>query len=155
MGPQDAAHFLTFLDIPRMPSFSNQQFTRIENVIGKELRAVADQSMEDMLEVEIKKTLEEKNMSYDEFKNDNKQKIGLTVSYDMGWSKRSSGHRYDSISGHSFFIGGKSKKVIAAQVSSKKCKICENAEKKQKNLLFTIAPKIMRAHQKVWKQMEP
>jgi len=33
--------------------------------------------------------------------------IGHTVSYDMGWSKRSTGKVYDSLSGHGFLIGQK------------------------------------------------
>ena len=36
-------------------------------------------------------------------------KVKLTVTYDMGCQKRSSGSRYDSCSGHSFIIGVRSK----------------------------------------------
>ena len=44
--------------------------------------------------------------------NDNLPSLGLTVSYDMGWQRRSGGRVYDSISGHGFLIGCRSKKVI-------------------------------------------
>ena len=47
----------------------------------------------------------------------------------MGWSKRSSGHRYDSISGHAFLVSCICKKVIAAKVTSKKCSVCARLEK--------------------------
>ena len=38
--------------------------------------------------------------------------IKLSISYDMGWQKRSGGRVYDSLSGHGFFIGCRSNKVI-------------------------------------------
>ena len=34
--------------------------------------------------------------------------IGLKVSYDMAWNKRSSGRRYDTLSGHGLFFDSKS-----------------------------------------------
>ena len=39
-----------------------------------------------------------------------KKYVPLTVCYDMGWNKRSTGTRYDSISGHGIMVGGYSKK---------------------------------------------
>ena len=54
--------------------------------------------------------------------------MSITVSFDMGWNKRSSGNRYDSISGHAFFIGCLSKKIVATIVSSKICTQCTVAE---------------------------
>ena len=36
----------------------------------------------------------------------NKNKVKLTVTYDMGWQNRSSRSRYDSSGGHAFNIGG-------------------------------------------------
>ena len=50
--------------------------------------------------------------------------FGLTVSYDMGWQRRSSGNNYTSLSGHAFLIGGHTRRVIACVVFSKKCSIC-------------------------------
>ena len=46
----------------------------------------------------------------------------------MSWSKRNSGNRYDSISGHALMIGVLSDKILAAAVSSKMCTICSKAE---------------------------
>ena len=46
MGASDASDFLSFLNLPKMASFKHQQFNKIENIIGKHLREVADQSME-------------------------------------------------------------------------------------------------------------
>ena len=36
----------------------------------------------------------------------------LTVSYDMGWNKRSTVTRYDSVSGHGIILGARTKKLI-------------------------------------------
>ena len=55
--------------------------------------------------------------------------LGLAVSYDMGWQKRSTGHRYDSMSGHGFIIGCRSGKIIGLDVKGKKCAKCHYANK--------------------------
>ena len=39
--------------------------------------------------------------------------IGISVSFDMGWQKRSTGRLYDSISGHGYRIGCRTKNIIA------------------------------------------
>ena len=44
------------------------------------------------------------------------------------------------MSGHCFFIGGRTKKIVSAQVSSKKCKICENANKKDETPTYHECP---------------
>ena len=49
------------------------------------------------------------------------QRVGISVSYDMGWNKRSTGKIYDSLSGHGFMIGCRTGKVITYGVSKKKC----------------------------------
>jgi hypothetical protein len=45
----------------------------------------------------------------------------ISVSFDMGWQQRSSGVRYNLPSGHSFFVGGLSRKPISLQVKSRIC----------------------------------
>ena len=55
-------------------------------------------------------------------KNEN-DLVKLTVSFDMGWNKRSFGNRYDSLSGHAFYIGCLSQKNICAIVTAKQCRI--------------------------------
>ena len=51
--------------------------------------------------------------------------VKITISYDMGWNKRSSGNRYDSISGHGVAIGSLTKKVVAIKTYSRSCVVCE------------------------------
>ena len=58
--------------------------------------------------------------------------LAIIASYDMGWSKRSSGRHYDSMTGHGFLIGGLTKNVIAMGVMKKKCRICLKASREAK-----------------------
>ena len=55
---------------------------------------------------------------------------GLTIAYDMGWNKRSSGNRYDSVLGHGVVIGVRSKKVLCFKPKSKDCLFCKSWKKK-------------------------
>ena len=69
------------------------------------------------LQEEIKDTLGHNNQSYGEWcaqtdKEKNNNKFKLTVTYDMGWQKRSSSRRYDFSSRHTFIIGARSKGII-------------------------------------------
>ena len=74
---------------------------------------VRDLAIEEAVQDEIKYTLEQNNHSYVDWcalsdKGENKNKVKLTVAYDMGWKKRSSGRRDVSSSGHAFIIGWRS-----------------------------------------------
>ena len=51
---------------------------------------------------------------------ENVKRIGIAVSYDMGWNKRSTGKVYDSLSGHGFIIRCLTKKVIGFGFRKKK-----------------------------------
>ena len=80
-------------------------------------RMMRDVAIEEALKIKIRATLEHNNQSFvqccdrsDEERN--KNKVKLTVTYDMGWQKRSSGRRYDYTSRHAFIICGISKVII-------------------------------------------
>ena len=80
-----------------------------------------------------------------------KNKVKLTVQYDMGWQKRSSVRRYDSSSGHAFIIGGEKRESsewssIPRPVGS--ATLQKRKEKKQKNM---SSQRTSREAQKVWK----
>ena len=51
----------------------------------------------------------------------------ISISFDMGWQKKGNGHTYDSNSGHAYFIGCRSGKVVRMLVYSKKCTKCDIA----------------------------
>ena len=86
--------------------------------------------------------------------------IGIDVSFDMGWQKRSSGRSYDSRSGHAFLIGCHTQKVISQIIYSKNCRICSihlKKTKKQNNklraYLIVALTTTMRNQVKGWKAM--
>ena len=51
----------------------------------------------------------------------------ISISFDIGWNKRSSGNRYDSLSGHALIIGCLCNKILNVVVSSKICRQCSVA----------------------------
>ena len=53
--------------------------------------------------------------------------VRISISFDMGWQKKGTGHTYDSNSGHAYYIGVRSGKVVAMIVYSKKCTTCDIA----------------------------
>ena len=136
IGPSDMETFLSFLDLPISQSFPSQTFHKIENLIGKSIVKIGKQSMEEGLLEEI---LAETGLTKEEWMQLNTL-TGLKASYDMGWSKRSSGNRFDSLSAHAFLIGCKCRKIIAAQIASKKCRICQKAIKKGEPADFHDCP---------------
>ena len=115
----------------------------------------AKKTVQNALEEEVKATLEKDNILLSAIdvklivSGESKMKqgphkdisVGITASTDMGWQKRSSGHRYDSPSGHMFFIGALTKKIIAFQLFSKNCSICKCAKKKGKPVRVHPCPK--------------
>jgi hypothetical protein len=53
-----------------------------------------------------------------------------SISFDMlGWQQRSSGHRYNSPSGHALLVGGKTRKPVALCIKRKLCNFCCSWEK--------------------------
>ena len=117
MGAADISCLFSFLGLPNLHSFCNRQYKRIENLIGKHIRDVANESMETALDLEVSMTQEYKGIPVTDWRQQDNS-LGLTLSYDMGWSKRSSGNTYNSLSGHGFLIGCFSKKIVDAQVTS-------------------------------------
>ena len=61
----------------------------------------------------------------------NNNKVKLTVTYDMGWQKRSSGRRYDSYIRHALIIGGRVKGIIGMVLYSKAFRKCDAAENRE------------------------
>ena len=114
--------------------FGEKTFTKIEAYTGMAERLVRDLAIEEALQDEIKDTLEQKNQSCVDWfalseKGENKNKVKLTVTYDMGWQNRSSGRIYDSSSGHAFIIGGRSKGIIGMVLYYKTFRKHDSAEK--------------------------
>ena len=124
--PSDVETLFKFLDIPIPSSFPYVTFPKLENLIGEAIMKVSEQSMRDGLKKEIELESGKKYSVWIQLC----EKIGIIGSYDMGWNKRSSGNRYDSLTGHAFLIGCKSKSILSAQVTSKKCTKCSKSSAK-------------------------
>ena len=103
IGVANMTTLLSFLDITNTRSLNQRFFRIIEQTIGTNLGNEAIKTMEKELDEEVKLTLKNK-IEYGNYKKKELQ-VPITVQFDMGWSKRSSGNRYDSLSGHAFMIG--------------------------------------------------
>ena len=122
------------LDLPNAKNLT-RNFSRHQDFIGEKIRDIVTEEMDLALQLELKATVihEENEAFYEEWIKCNKKtrkKFGLTVSYDMGWQRRSSGNNYSSLSGHGFLIGAHTRRVIACVVFSKKCAVCESRKRK-------------------------
>ena len=87
-------------------------------LIRKHLQSAAEKTMKEALDEGIRSTQIFKGIPTIHWK-DILYKLELTLGYDIGWTKRSSGNRYDSLSGHVFLVGCHSKKNLGGQVTSK------------------------------------
>jgi hypothetical protein len=59
----------------------------------------------------------------------------LVCSFDMGWQQRSSGNRYNSLSGHALLVGAFTRKPISFLIKSKRCNTCVTWKKANKDLV--------------------
>ena len=128
-GGSEAGVMITFLNLPHASTFEKTSFLSIQTAIRPEIVDLSEKSMEESRCDEIAATI-----GQDKFKDWKNKKIKpedvkLTVSYDMGWNKRSSGTKYDSMSGHGFVLGSQTKRVLQFKVLSKQCSKCSFAAK--------------------------
>ena len=114
----------------------NGMYYKHYDVVGAAIRKVTGQLEKEALESEIVATLASENKKYFDRslifdKNglllEHLPDVGIDVAYDMGWQKRSSGHKFDSPSGHGFLVGCRTRKVIGHVTYSKWCRVCSNA----------------------------
>ena len=104
-------------------------FTRYSPEICKAIMKVVDETIADGLKEEISLTVSEKlnerKYNSSEIANLTRKyhagektgieivdNVHIAVSFDMGWQKKGTGHTYNSNSGHSYFIGCRSGKVV-------------------------------------------
>ena len=88
----------------------------MEVIIGERLGKITIEPMEQAADEKIRITLNNRN-EFKEYKNKNLP-VGVSVSFDMSWNKRSSGNRYDSILGHILMIGCLFENIIVGLVIS-------------------------------------
>jgi len=140
-GGFDIGNVTAFLGIPGGKSWE-RTYHRHSSSMTKHIMKVAEDEMRGALNEEIEATIRDKldgKMDDEEIDNavkawfakddenipDEIKTIGIAVSYDMGWQKRSTGRVYDSISGHGYIIGCRTGKILGMQVRQTKCKKCQ------------------------------
>jgi len=153
-GPADSQILITYLGLPHSSSFGSKTFGKIEAKIRPVIKKICNESIEKGLDEEVQKTRTSED--YARWKEGTlpAQANGLTVCYDMGWNKRSSGNRYDSISGHGIVFGAMSKKVIAYRAVSKACSYCDIFKKKNSEIAVVDTHDCVRNHWGSSKSME-
>jgi hypothetical protein len=152
-GGEEAAAVLGMLNMPGGAQFQNVHFMAIEQeveilIAQDAIRAGVDQEIQRTVEVTM-------DVSYEQWLSlppKMRQRVGLAVSFDAGWQKRSSGNAYDSLSGHAVFIGQHTQLVIALAIMSKRCRTCDQARELEGEVPEHNCPK---NHEGSNKSMEP
>jgi len=124
-GASESDIIITYLNLPHAHGFHRHSFQKIEAALRPTIKSVCDEAVAKGLDEEVKLTLNN-NVRFQMWKRGEltSKDVKLTVGYDMGWNKRSSGHKYDSTSGHGFLVGGLTKKIVGFKVMSKHCNEC-------------------------------
>lgn len=141
-GGAEAARMLGLLGLANDTTMETRSFPLIEERVGPVIRKLAQDIITENLHKEVKKSTTEENFilwekaqefpltlaaSVARTALDLKKDAGypkLNVSFDMGWQQRSSGHRYNSQSGHALFIGKETRLPVAMVIKSKICNFC-------------------------------
>jgi len=136
-GGSEAARILGLLDLPNYATMEKFTFPKVEFMISGNLQDVSKDALADNLREEVRLSmLEDNDANYGDWAQAMEQGNELDSSMyakikggaDMAWQKRSSGRRYDSLSGHEFVIGSKTRKPIMMCIKSKFCRICSLAK---------------------------
>ena len=128
----NTSFLLASLGLPNTAMWRKLHYKHCEE-ISEKIQQISEEVIEESLLNEIKETMKNKyNSTYRKataflsdikVRNHNKKiEVGLDVSFDMGWQRRSTGHSYNSRSGHAFLIGMQTKKVISMIIFCKDCK---------------------------------
>ena len=97
--------------MPHSSTFQKNSFRRIQLAMRPSIKTISNQATEKARDGKISCILGKEKLIAYKNKLLTPEEVPLTVSYDMGWNKRSSGNKYDSISGHGFIMGGNTKKI--------------------------------------------
>jgi hypothetical protein len=132
-GGTETSRLIGMLDLPTL-SISETAFPYLEIELAKYIIPYTEEILAENLRKEVL-LYAEKNADFDyevwykQYKAQpsliDLQAIPLlTVAYDMAWQKRSSGHRYDSHSGHAILVGVFTNLPVGLTIMNKHCRIC-------------------------------
>ena len=135
VGPRDVETILSIQGLPNSKHYE-KTITRWQPSICKKIIEISEREMKHAMAEEIKQTIiaDKGEAYYASWINkpfNERDKVGLVVSYDMGWQKRASGNAYSSKSGHAFVVGMQTRRIIDCVVFSTNCKRCECKPKRK------------------------
>ena len=138
-GGKEAERFLGLLGLHNSTSMEKRSFSIIESRLSPVIKELDDEILLENLHAAVKiyydgafqggvplheLWLEQvENPESNILAEEDYPDIG--VSADMAWQKRSSGHRYDSNSGHATLVEWKTRKVVEVDIRSKICNVCK------------------------------
>ena len=140
-GASEAGLMLSYLNLPHSSTFQNCTYYKVQEAIRPAIIELSEKSMVKVRQDEVLATVGEDKSNLWKQKKIEPSHVPLTISYDMGWNKRSSGTKYDSISGHGFVLGSRTKKILQFKVLSKSCSKCSIAAAKNKVVKPHACPK--------------
>ena len=136
LGETHVTKFLAALEIPALQHNALKSREReIAKHIEQHARISCDKSMNEEIAFsstsndDIETSLEDSVPTNDR-PLDSSTPVSIGIKYDMGWQKRSSGKKYDSLSGVGVVIGAKSGKVLDYGVRCKDCRVCSYSSRK-------------------------
>jgi hypothetical protein len=139
-GSTETSHVVGMLDFPN-PSIGETAYPTIEYEIGTKYITIpyAAELIRENLVREVKPYSQstDEEFDFEKWKKEHTDKPHLvvveelpklTVGYDMGWQKWSSGHRYDSHSGHAIPVGVLTNLPIGLVILNRFCRVCVSSE---------------------------
>lgn len=156
-GGVEAQKVLGFVGLPNYCSMEKTSFPRIERAMDPYIRQITDAALREQMVKEVEATVG-KDFPMEKFQRWKESLVNpsivlpledrpkVSVSMDMGWQKRSSGMRYDSLSGHAALCGTLTRKPIMIDLKSKFCRVCTSWEKLTKIVGEEIAGPSPRNH---------
>jgi hypothetical protein len=115
----------TILGSMDIPSMTHNTFDRLAKYFGEASLQLAVEVMEESAKKEVE--LAKQNGAITDALN----RVGITVSYDGNWAKRSYRHTYNSLLGGGWMIGLYSQLPIAFFTCNKYCAVCTSQVKKK------------------------
>ena len=131
-GGKEAERLLGYLGLPNSTTMARRSFITIEKRIAPVILELLEEIIQENLVKEVELTMRTAQpfveAKFDKWKdaNNNNNNINrvdyptIGASTDMGWQNRSM-----SQSGHAFFVGHHTRKVIAWTLYSKRCSVCQ------------------------------
>jgi hypothetical protein len=169
-GCTEAARLLGLLGLPNDTTMEGRSFGIIKGRITKKIQDLNMELLEENLTEEVKLSMASSSIHDDNdfilwqqsIKDNNvpfsKSRYPLICcSFDMGWQQRSSGQRYNSLSGHALLVGAMTRKPVCFAVKSKRCNFCLTWKKKnpEDNVCFMPEHECTKNHLGSLSAMEP